>query len=73
MKMELDDAEIEVAHRIGKPGGRKPRQMVLRCAYALQSRIFDYAKNLKGQRNDQNGLFYQPTHPRALCCGKEGD
>ena len=58
MKMELDDVEIEVAHRMDQLGGRKPRQMVLRCAYTLQSRIFDYTKNLKGQRNDQDDYHF---------------
>ena len=31
LKMELEDSEIEVAHRIGKSKNQKTRQMVVRC------------------------------------------
>ena len=57
LQMEVEDNEIEVAHRVGKPLENKPRLMVVRCVFALKNRIFGYTKNLKGIQN-ANGDFY---------------
>ena len=56
VKMEVQDDEILVAHRIGKKGD-KPRPMVVKCSHALMSRVFSYTKNLKNQKNDLGDSF----------------
>ena len=61
MKMTLDDAEVLVAHRMGKKSNQatnKPRLMVVRCAQSLKDRIFQYTSNLKGKTNDQKDYYF---------------
>ena len=60
MKMEIEDEEVETAHRIGpKPKqASKSRLMVMRCQTALQQRIFKFTKNLKGIKNEDDEHYY---------------
>ena len=60
MNMEIEDAEVEVAHRLGSrlKNAVRPRQMVVRCKHDLRSRIFNYSKNLKDVQNE-DGDYYQ--------------
>ena len=65
--MELEDDEVEIAHRIGKKTSTKPRQMVVRCKQSLRNRIFQYTKNLKDLKN-ANGdyMSFKPQLPEPL-------
>ena len=58
VNMEVQDTEIEVAHRLGGPTKNdKPRPIVVRCAYSLRSRIFNYTRNLKDVTNSQGDYY----------------
>ena len=67
MNMTLDDEEVEVAHRLGSKVSTKPRPMVIRCKPSLRDRIFNYTKNLKDLKNDQDDYFsVKPQLPEPL-------
>ena len=57
MQMEMENTEVQVAHRLGPKTGRT-RQMVVRCSNKLRSKIFTHTKNLKGKKNQQNQSFF---------------
>ena len=62
MKMELQDTEIEVAHRLGtkkvKQQQIKPRSMLVRCKFELRDRIFKFTKQLKDQHNELGDPYF---------------
>ena len=68
MKMDTEEDEVLVAHRIGKPGGAKPRLMVVRCSQNLRDRIFKFTSNLKDVQNSSGDPYFvnvQLPEPRA--------
>ena len=58
MQMDIDGADIEVAHRMGAKVGKKPWQIVARCSHKLRSTVFSYTKNLKDVTNDSGDKYY---------------
>ena len=58
LRMEVQDNEVIVAHRIGKQQNSKPRPIVMRCEQELRERIFSYTKNLKDQENQNGDPYY---------------
>ena len=58
LKMQLQDEEVEVAHRLGNKIGIKPRPMVVRCKSSLRQRVFEYTKHLKDEKNELNDFYY---------------
>ena len=60
MKMEVEDSEVLVAHRLGckAAAGSKPRQMVVRCVHSLRECIFNSTKNLKDVKNAKGDYYY---------------
>ena len=58
LKLELKDEEVEVAHRAGRIVIAKPRPMIVRCAFSLRDRIFNYTHNLKGVTNGSGDFYY---------------
>ena len=57
MQMEVQNTEIEVAHRLGYSAGVKPRLMVVRCVHSLWEHIFKFTHNLKDLTNSQGDYY----------------
>ena len=57
IKLPIDDADVEVAHRLGSTLGAKPRLMVARCSTVLHSKIFKHTRNLKDKVNSQGDYY----------------
>ena len=51
MLMNVDDEEVETAHRTGKKVGTRSRQIVVKCKPELKQRVFKFTKNLKDFKN----------------------
>ena len=55
---DLQDHEVEVAHRSKGKIGPKPRVMIVRCQHSLRDRIFNFTKNLKSATNSQGDPYF---------------
>ena len=72
VKIDLQKDQIQVAHRLGKKIGQKPRPMVVRCEYTLKQEVFKYSKNLKDLTTDQGDRYYiKPQLPEPLYTEKQ--
>ena len=69
--MEVEDAEIEVAHRMGKMIRNKSRPMVVRCAQSLRDRIFNFTSNLKDKQNEQGDSMLESNFLNPWLLKKE--
>ena len=58
LEIDVNEEEILVAHRIGKPYKDKQRTMIVRCSFQLKERIFNNVKNLKDKVNEKGDAFY---------------
>ena len=59
MSLEVEDSEIKIVHRLGEfRESNNPRQMVVKCAPSLRSKVFGYTKNLKGKKNSLGKHYY---------------
>ena len=67
LKMDLQQDDIIVAHRLGKKVPGKLRQMVVCCTHQLRKNIFANTKNLKDITN-ANGDYYnvKPQYPEPI-------
>ena len=54
---DLKDQEVVVAHRLGNKTTGQLRPIVVRCEYTLRNRVFDYVKNLKGIKNQEENYY----------------
>ena len=77
MKMVVHEAEIEVAHRLGKrvlisSKATKDRPIVVRCQQKLRDRVFEYTSNLKGLKNSKEEFYsVKPQLPEPLATQKK--
>ena len=74
MLLNVNEADIEVAHRLGKRHEKMatPRLMVVRCSTDLRSKVFDFTKNLKDAKNEDGDSFYlKPQLPEPLYTEKK--
>ena len=51
LSISINDAEIDRAHRVGKPGGFSPRQMIVKFkGYRAKQEVLKNRRNLKGKK-----------------------
>ena len=71
LKMEVEENEVEVTHRLGKIKEAKPQPIVVRCVFVLRQHIFDYTKNLKDLKNPLGDYYgVKPQLPEPLLSEK---
>ena len=65
--MQIQEGDVQVAHRVGIKGAYGPCQMVVKCSTRTRAAIFKHTKNLKGKRNSQNKEFFvDPQLPEPM-------
>ena len=67
VKLDIEDEDVVVAHRLGKKLKDKTRMMVVRCSHKLREIMFQNTANLKNVKNaDGNPYYISPQLPEPL-------
>ena len=67
LKMEIEDKEVIVAHRLGKKEVGKLRAIVVQCTHDLRQSVFQHTKNLKDVKNEYDQKYYvEPQLPEPI-------